>query len=355
MLLLLNMKAKKQKIILCPVQLLVLMFQIMDDQVDRTLYVGGFGDEVNEELLFELFLQAGPLVNVVVKTPKATTRKFAFVIFKHAQSVPYAIELFRDTRLFGRNIQVRARMESKHANADVDTTDSTPIDLQHKVLEFITQNPHVIADMQLPDPDPPRHVRRSHGNAYDDEDSYDPMSNYSVGAHQVFNETRHSNRGSPVVTIDDDEYDPSEPAINPDINQYRRPSHSQSYEKYGSSNSRYSNSPSMLSNSSISSRLHSRLGQLNYGGYSNNSRVMSSDRMSKLDDDMLPYNKRQNSYESDSRQVKQMRRSYSLQNPYEQESRLGNSSPMYQQQQRSNSYQSNQSNNSYGRRNAYGR
>lgn len=283
-----------------------------------------------------------------MKTPKNTSRKFAFIIFKHAQSVPYAIELFRDTKLFGRYIQVRARMESKHANAEIDTTDSTPIDLQHKVLEFITQNPQLIADMQLPDPDPPRNMRRSHANTFDDEDSYDPMSNYSVGMYQAYSGGT-SNKAPPVVVLDDDEYDPSEPAINPERSLYNKPSHS-----YGATNSR-NNSPSISSNSSISSRMQSRLGQLNYS-FTNNSRQMPADKMSNVDDDMLPYNKRQHSYESDSRQMKQMRRSYSLQNPYEREDRIGNS-PMYQQQ-RSNSYQNNQSNNnnnSYGRRNAYGR
>ena len=317
----------------------------MDDQVDRTLYVGNFGDEVSEELLFELFLQAGPLVNVVVKTPKNTNRKFAFVIFKHSQSVPYAMELFRDTKLFGRHLQIRARMESKHANADVDTTDSTPIDLQHKVLEFITQNPQVISDMQLPDPDPPRHSRRSHVNTFEDEDSYDPMSNYSVGAYQSYSD-RQVTHSSTIVTLDDDEYDPSEPAINPERNVYR-PSNS-----YGASNSRNS-SPN------VSSRMQSRLGQLNYNSPNNvRTNIMYSEKnMSLQDEDMLPYNRRQNSYESDSGPMKQqMRRSFSLQNPYEREGRLSNSSPMYQQQQRQNSYQTNnQSINSYGRRNAYGR
>ena len=105
----------------------------MDDQVDRTIYVGNLVENVTEEILFELFLQAGPLVNVVIKRPRNSNNKFAFVIFKHSQSVPYAIELFRDTKLYGRVLSIRARMESKHASTENDTTDVTPIDLQHKV------------------------------------------------------------------------------------------------------------------------------------------------------------------------------------------------------------------------------
>ena len=62
----------------------------MDDQDDYILWAGNLEDKVTEELLYELFLQAGPLD--YVKKPKE--KNFAFICFKHKESVKYAMKLF---------------------------------------------------------------------------------------------------------------------------------------------------------------------------------------------------------------------------------------------------------------------
>jgi RNA recognition motif-containing protein len=181
----------------------------MDDQVHRTLYVGGLAEEVTEELLFELFLQAGPLVNVIIKktmNQETGGNKFAFVIFKHSQSVPYAIQAFQDTRLYGRYLKIRARVESKHNDPAVDTSDPTPIDLQHKVLEFITDNPELIADLKLPNFVPPGSLTGGEGA---DDDSYDPMSNFSLG----YNSGYANSSSGYLDNSTDDGYDPSQPSL----------------------------------------------------------------------------------------------------------------------------------------------
>ena len=51
---------------------------------EATLYVGGLDERVDEELLWELFVQAGPLQSVHVPTDKVTGRAvpFAFVEFR---------------------------------------------------------------------------------------------------------------------------------------------------------------------------------------------------------------------------------------------------------------------------------
>jgi len=87
------------------------MAEPQNEQDAQTLFVRGITDEVDEEILFELFQNAGPLVKVNIPTDAQTKRKktFCFVQFQHAESVPYAIELFKDLRLFGRNIQMQNR------------------------------------------------------------------------------------------------------------------------------------------------------------------------------------------------------------------------------------------------------
>lgn len=87
------------------------MTEAQNEQDAQTLFVRGITDEVDEEILFELFQNAGPLVKVNIPIDAQTKRKktFCFVQFQHAESVPYAIELFKDLRLFGRNIQMQNR------------------------------------------------------------------------------------------------------------------------------------------------------------------------------------------------------------------------------------------------------
>ncbi|KAK6173730.1 hypothetical protein SNE40_017135 [Patella caerulea] len=78
---------------------------------ERTLFVAGFNDDrVTEEILYELFLQAGPLEKVVIpKDKQGIPRRFAFVTFQHAVSVQYAKEVMEGIRLFGRTLNLQNR------------------------------------------------------------------------------------------------------------------------------------------------------------------------------------------------------------------------------------------------------
>ncbi|XP_022099241.1 RNA-binding protein 7-like [Acanthaster planci] len=83
---------------------------------DRTVYVKNLDIRVTEEILFELFLQAGPLIGVKrPKEPDGTVKSFAFVEFEHDVSPPYARSLMDGIRLFGRSIGVQFRNGSKHS------------------------------------------------------------------------------------------------------------------------------------------------------------------------------------------------------------------------------------------------
>nr|ACI33814.1 RNA-binding protein 7 [Salmo salar] len=80
------------------------------DEADRTLFVGNLDPKVTEELLFELFLQAGPMFKV--KIPKDNDGKqkaFGFVCFKHEVSVPYGMNLLNGATLFGRTLKIQFR------------------------------------------------------------------------------------------------------------------------------------------------------------------------------------------------------------------------------------------------------
>ncbi|XP_038214866.1 RNA-binding protein 7 [Zerene cesonia] len=85
----------------------------MSEEDNKTLWCGNLSEQVNEEILYELFLQAGPLEKVrIARDRDGRQKNFAFITFNHEVSVPYAINLFRGTALFNRTLllQTRGRM-----------------------------------------------------------------------------------------------------------------------------------------------------------------------------------------------------------------------------------------------------
>ncbi|KAG9482530.1 hypothetical protein GDO78_011286 [Eleutherodactylus coqui] len=95
---------------------------------DRTLFVGNLDPRATEELLFELFLQAGPALNVKIPKDKDGNPKlFAFVNFKHEESVPYGMNLLNGIKLFGRPLKIQYRSGSSHASQDTNSAASSPL------------------------------------------------------------------------------------------------------------------------------------------------------------------------------------------------------------------------------------
>ncbi|KAM6933091.1 RNA-binding protein 7 [Xenentodon cancila] len=127
----------------------------IEQETDRTLFIRNLDARVTEELLFELFLQAGPLVKT--KIPKDSDGKqktFGFAVYKHEVSVPYAMQLLDGTPLFGKTINVQFRSGSSH---------SSPGNSQ-SLNPANTPNPHgqrPPAQFSSPPYTPPRQTQRS--------------------------------------------------------------------------------------------------------------------------------------------------------------------------------------------------
>ncbi|CAG9785445.1 unnamed protein product [Diatraea saccharalis] len=82
----------------------------MIDEDNKTLWCGNLPEQVTEEILYELFLQAGPLEKVrIAKDKDGRQKNFAFITYSHEVSVPYAIQLFRGTALFHRTLSLQSR------------------------------------------------------------------------------------------------------------------------------------------------------------------------------------------------------------------------------------------------------
>lgn len=87
----------------------------MSNEVDRTLWVGNLHEKATEEILYELFLQAGPLEKVkIAKDKEGRQKNFAFITFEHSCSVPYTIQLLNQTPLYGTPLKIQCRSGSVH-------------------------------------------------------------------------------------------------------------------------------------------------------------------------------------------------------------------------------------------------
>ncbi|KAG8227272.1 hypothetical protein J437_LFUL012186 [Ladona fulva] len=96
----------------------------MDD--DRTLWCGNISEKVTQALLYELFLQGGPLERVYIPRDKdGKQRRFAFIVYKHSCSVPYAAALFEGTALFNRVLLLKQQRQS--VGNDSPRSSGTPV------------------------------------------------------------------------------------------------------------------------------------------------------------------------------------------------------------------------------------
>ncbi|GAA6218293.1 RNA-binding protein 7-like isoform X1 [Lates japonicus] len=106
----------------------------IEEETDRTLFIRNLDSRVTEELLFELFVQAGPLIKTKIpKDADGKQKTFGFAVYKHEVSVPYAMQLLDGTSLFGRTIHVQFRSGSSHSSSPGNSQNSSPAN---------TPNPH---------------------------------------------------------------------------------------------------------------------------------------------------------------------------------------------------------------------
>ncbi|XP_015120046.1 RNA-binding protein 7 [Diachasma alloeum] len=85
----------------------------MMDEEARIIWCGNLSSRCNEEILYELFLQAGPVEKVnIPKDRDGNQKNFGFVTFRHPVSVPYALGLFEGTSIYNRPLTIKARQSS---------------------------------------------------------------------------------------------------------------------------------------------------------------------------------------------------------------------------------------------------
>ncbi|KAJ3021019.1 Splicing factor 3B subunit 4 [Thoreauomyces humboldtii] len=124
---------------------------------DATVYVGNVDDRVSEALLWELMLQAGPVVNVHLPKDRVTQQHqgFGFVEYMTEEDTDYAIKIMNMIKLFGKPIRVNKATSDKK-NLDVGASlfiGNLDPDIEEKLLYdtfsafgVIVQTPKVARD-----------------------------------------------------------------------------------------------------------------------------------------------------------------------------------------------------------------
>ncbi|XP_012065463.2 splicing factor 3B subunit 4 isoform X1 [Jatropha curcas] len=124
---------------------------------DATAYVGNLDPQVAEELLWELFVQAGPVVNVYVPKDRVTNlhQGYGFVEFRSEEDADYAIKVLNMIKLYGKPIRVNKASQDKKsldvgANLFIGNLDP---DVDEKLLHdtfsafgVIVTNPKIMRD-----------------------------------------------------------------------------------------------------------------------------------------------------------------------------------------------------------------
>ncbi|CAH0390628.1 unnamed protein product [Bemisia tabaci] len=93
---------------------------IAERNQDATIYVGGLDDKVSETLMWELFVQSGPVVNVHMPKDRVSQshQGYGFVEFLGEDDADYAIKIMNMIKLYGKPIRVN-KASAHQKNLDV--------------------------------------------------------------------------------------------------------------------------------------------------------------------------------------------------------------------------------------------
>ena len=82
---------------------------------EATIYVGNIDQKVSEEILWELFTQCGPVINVHLPKDKISNdhQGFAFVEFRSEEDADYAIKIMHMVKLYGKPLKVNRATQDK--------------------------------------------------------------------------------------------------------------------------------------------------------------------------------------------------------------------------------------------------
>lgn len=96
------------------------MMAVAERNQDATIYVGGLDEKVSDTILWELFVQAGPVVNVHMPKDRVTQNHqgYGFIEFMSEDDADYAIKIMNMIKLYGKPIRVN-KASAHQKNLDI--------------------------------------------------------------------------------------------------------------------------------------------------------------------------------------------------------------------------------------------
>jgi splicing factor 3B subunit 4 len=88
---------------------------------EATVYVGNIDEEADEEIIYELMLQAGPVVSVYLPKDRVNQshQGYGFVEFKSVKDAEYAKLIMNQIRVYGKPLRIDRASADKVADLDV--------------------------------------------------------------------------------------------------------------------------------------------------------------------------------------------------------------------------------------------
>jgi len=85
---------------------------------EATLYIGNVDQKIDDEILWELMVQAGPVASVHLPKDKITQNHmgYGFIEFKNEEDADYAIKILNMIKLFGKPIRLNKSSRDKRVN-----------------------------------------------------------------------------------------------------------------------------------------------------------------------------------------------------------------------------------------------
>ncbi|XP_058792513.1 RNA-binding protein 7 [Phymastichus coffea] len=123
----------------------------MGDDDMRTIWCGGLHEKVTEDILYELFMQGGPVEKVSIpKDRDGKQKNFGFVTFKHLSSVPYVLDLFDGTSLFSRTLNMKSRNNSiENSNFNRQSQHSANLNFMYQTNAMEHKASKIQSEMEL--------------------------------------------------------------------------------------------------------------------------------------------------------------------------------------------------------------
>eukprot|EP00931_Biecheleriopsis_adriatica_P018194 TRINITY_DN1281_c0_g1_i1.p1 TRINITY_DN1281_c0_g1~~TRINITY_DN1281_c0_g1_i1.p1 ORF type:complete len:262 (+),score=59.56 TRINITY_DN1281_c0_g1_i1:60-845(+) len=92
--------------------------QVYERNQEATIYVGNLDPKIDEEVLWELMCQCGPVANIHLPKDKITQthQGYGFVEFKNEEDADYTIKIMNMIRLFGKPIRCNKSSQDKKTN-----------------------------------------------------------------------------------------------------------------------------------------------------------------------------------------------------------------------------------------------